>query len=62
MNANIHTVSKIERHDVVHSVPFVHEFADMHSREWTKQALIILEEAAKACMVEIIAESHCYKQ
>ena len=35
---------------------------DKSPREWTKQALIILEESTQVYWVEIIAESHLEKQ
>jgi hypothetical protein len=53
------TVRKIEHHDVVSSGIFADEFPDQHPWEWTKQALIILEEATEAYMVEVTAEFHC---
>jgi len=37
----------------------VDEFRDKHPSEWTKQALITLEEATETYMVQAIAESHC---
>jgi hypothetical protein len=53
------TVCDIEHHDVGTSGTFSHEFPDKRPREWTKQALITLEEATKAYMVEVTAEFHC---
>jgi len=57
--AFIHTVREIKHHDVVNSGIFADEFPDEHPREWTKQALITLEEATEAYMVEVTAEFHC---
>jgi hypothetical protein len=34
---------------------FADEISDKHPREWTKQALITLEEATEAYMVEVTA-------
>jgi hypothetical protein len=45
--AFVYTVRKIENHDVFSSGMFTDEFLDKHPREWTKQALITLEEATK---------------
>jgi len=38
---------------------FEDQFPDKHPHQWTDQALSTLEEAAEACMVEVVAESHC---
>jgi len=57
--AFIHTVRKIEHHDVVSSGIFADEFPDKHPCVWTKQALITLEEAMEEYMVEVTAEFHC---
>ena len=38
---------------------FADEFPDKHPHEWTKQALITLEEATEGYMVEVTAEFHC---
>ena len=62
MNEFACTVRAIEHHDVVRSGIFVYEFCDKYPREWIKQALITLEEAPEAYTVEVLAESHCYKQ
>ena len=62
MKAFVRTVRDIEQHDVVSSGMFAHEFPDKNPREWTKQDFITLEEATEAYMVEVIAESHRYKQ
>jgi len=55
----VRTVLKIKHHDIVSSGIFADEYADKHPREWTKQALITLEEATEAYMVELTAEFHC---
>jgi hypothetical protein len=57
--AFVHTVRKIEHHDVVSSGIFADEFPDMRPCEWTKQALITLEEATEMYMVEVTAEFPC---
>jgi hypothetical protein len=57
--AFVHTVHEIEHHDVVSSGIFANEFPDKHPREWTKQAVITLEEATEVYMVEVTAEFHC---
>jgi hypothetical protein len=59
MKAFVPTVRQIEQYDVVSSGTFVDEFPDKCPREWTKQALITLEDATEAYMVEVIAEYHC---
>jgi len=53
------TVREINHHDVVSSGIFADEFPAKHPGEWTKQALITLEEATEAYMVEVTAEFHC---
>ena len=53
------TVREMEHHDVISSGIFADEFPDKHSREWTKQALITLEEATEAYMVEVTPEFPC---
>ena len=55
----VHTVREIEHHDVVSYGIFADEFPDEHHREWTKQAVVTLEEATEAYMVEVTAEFHC---
>jgi len=60
--AYISTLCEIKHHDVVTSGIFAYDFPDKHPREWTKQASITLQEAAEVYIVEVIAESHCYKQ
>jgi len=57
--AFVRTVQEIEHHDVVSSGIFAYEFPDKHPHEWTKQALITLEEATEAYMVEATAEFQC---
>jgi len=57
--AFVRTLRGIEHHDVASSGIFADEFADQHPREWTKQALVTLEEATEADMVEVTAEFHC---
>jgi hypothetical protein len=57
--ALVRTVGEIEHHDVVSSGIFGDEFPDKRPREWTKQAVITLEEATEADMVEVTAEFHC---
>jgi hypothetical protein len=37
---------------------FADEFPDKRHREWTKQALITLQKATEAYMVEVSAEYH----
>jgi hypothetical protein len=56
--AFVRIVCEIEHHDVVSSGIFTNEFPDKRPREWTKQALITLEEATEAYMVEVTAEFH----
>jgi hypothetical protein len=55
------TVCEIEHHDVVSSGIVADEFPEKHPREWTKQALITLEEATAAYLVKAIAASQCLK-
>ena len=59
MKAFFRTVREIEHHDVVSSGIFADEFPDKRPREWTKQALITLEDATEAYMVEVTAQLHC---
>jgi hypothetical protein len=54
----LRTVRKIEHHDIVGAGIFADEFCDKRSRMWTKQALITLEEATEAYMVEVLAQTH----
>jgi len=61
-NAFVRTFREIEHHDVISSGIFAEQFRDKHSWGWTKQALITLEEATEAYMVEVIAASHCLTQ
>jgi hypothetical protein len=60
--AFFHTVREIEHHDVGSSGIFADEFPDKCPCEWTKQALITVEEVTEAYMVEVTAEFHCSKQ
>jgi hypothetical protein len=53
------TVHKIEYHDVASCGIYAADFPDEHLCEWTKQAVITLEEAIEAYMVEVTAEFHC---
>jgi len=57
--AFVHTVREIEHHDVVSSGILADEFPDKHPREWTKQALITLEEATEAYIVEVTPKFPC---
>jgi hypothetical protein len=58
INAFVRTVRDIEHHDVLSSRIFSDRFPDKYPGEWIKQALITLEEATEAYMVEVTAE--CY--
>jgi hypothetical protein len=60
--AFVHKLCETEYHDFVSSGIFAHEFPEKHPREWTKQALITLEEATEAYMVVVIAASQCLQQ
>jgi len=55
----VRTVHEIEHYNVVSSGIFAEEFPDKRPCEWTKQALITLEEATEAYMLEVTAEFHC---
>jgi len=57
--AFVRTVREIEHNDAVSSGIFVDEFPDKRPREWTKQALITLEEATEAYMGVVTAEFRC---
>jgi len=57
--AIVPTVGEIQHHDVVSSGIFADGSPDKRPREWTKQALITLEDATEAYMVEVRAEFHC---
>jgi hypothetical protein len=57
--AFVRTVREIKHYDVVSSGICADEFHDKRPREWTKHALITLEEATEAYMVEVTAEFHC---
>jgi hypothetical protein len=48
--------------NVVRSGILADEFRDKRRREWTKQALMTLEEATESYMVEVIAEALFSKQ
>jgi len=50
-------VCEIEHHDGVRSGIVMDKFPHKHPREWTKQALITLQEAMEAYMVVVIAIS-----
>ena len=56
------TVREIEHHNVASSGIVADEFPEKHPQERTKQALITLEEATEAYIVDVIAASHCLKQ
>jgi hypothetical protein len=57
--AFVRTLREIEYHSVVSSGFGADVFADKHHCEWTKAAVITLEEATEAYMVEVTAEYHC---
>jgi hypothetical protein len=57
--AFVRTVRELEHHNVISCGIFAAEFPDKNHREWTKQALITLEEATLPYMVEATAEFHC---
>jgi hypothetical protein len=50
-DAFFRTVRESEHHDVVSSGIFADEFPDKRPHEWTKQAVITLEEATEAYVV-----------
>jgi hypothetical protein len=52
-------VRETEHPDVVSSGIFADEFPDKRPHEWKKQALMTLEEATEAYMLEVTAEFHC---
>jgi hypothetical protein len=52
-------VREIEHHNVVSSGILADKFPDKRPHEWTKQALITLEEDTEAYMAEVTAEFHC---
>jgi len=60
--AFLHTIWEIQHHDVVSSGIYADEFPEKHPWEWTKHALITVEEAMEAYMVEVLAASHFLKQ
>jgi len=53
-NAFVNTVLEIEHHDMVSCGILVDKFHDKRPPEWTNQALMTLEEATEAYMVEVI--------
>jgi len=53
------TGREIEHHNVVSYGIIADECPDKRPREWSKQALITLEEATEAYMVEVTAEFQC---
>jgi hypothetical protein len=53
------TFRAFERHDVVSSGIFVGESPEKYPSEWTKQALITVEEDTEAYKEEVTAEFHC---
>jgi len=55
--AFVHAVREIEHHDVVSLGMFGDKSCDQAPLEWMNQALITREEATKAYMMELIAES-----
>jgi hypothetical protein len=55
----VRRVREIEHYYVVSSGILGDKFPDKRPREWTKQALITLEDATEAYMVEVTAEFHC---
>jgi hypothetical protein len=57
--AFICTVHESTHHDVLCSGMFTDEIPDKHPREWTKQAVITLQDATEAYMVEVTAEFNC---
>jgi hypothetical protein len=54
--AFVHTVRKLEHHNVHSSGIVVDEFRDKGFWEWTKSALKSIEEAMESYMVEVIAK------
>jgi len=62
MMAFIFTVREMEHNDVVSSGTFADGLPDNNPCEWPKQALITSEEATDVYMVDVVAESHRYKQ
>jgi len=53
----IRKVREIEHHDAASSEISADEFRDKHLPEWTKHGLTTVENATKADMVKVIAES-----
>ena len=62
MKAFVRIVREIEPHNYISSEIFADRFPHKHLHEWMKHALITSEEATEVYMVEVIAESHYYKQ
>jgi hypothetical protein len=62
MNVFVCIVREIDHDDVVSSGCFADEFPDKNSCRWTKQALLTFDAAIEVYIVEVIAESHHYKQ
>jgi len=56
--AFVHTVGEITHHNVVSSRIFADEFCYKHPQQWTRLALIMLEECTEADIVEVIAKYH----
>jgi len=54
----VRTVHKMKPRDVGSPGIFADKFPNKHPSEWTKQALITLEEATEAYMVEATAKFH----
>jgi hypothetical protein len=60
--AFVHTVCKIEHHNVARCGSFQKEFPDNHICVWTMQGIITVGETTEASMAEVIAEFHSQKQ
>jgi len=60
--AFVQTVRELKHQDDIITRIFIVKFPNKNPAEWTTQAVITLEEAKDAYMVEVFAESHCYKQ
>ena len=58
----VRTLCEIDHHDVVSSGIIADKIPGKLPRAWTKQALITLEKATEAYMVEVFTKSHRYKQ
>jgi hypothetical protein len=57
-DAFVHKVRDIEQYCVDYSQIFADKYGDKHPQQWMKEALITLEEATEAYMVEVIGKSH----